>query len=185
MKKFFIALFIFIISSSVFVGFCFSVKFMYFDPTNNLTYLSIGKNEKLFSDTKNIAIIDPNTDEISYIFEDGFKEDIINMYFELKFDQKEGKIIFNIDDNPSKYSSYGIIKNNVFVDRAIKDKLCILTYNSKTNLYSIWYCDKKGGNLRLVKAFDRKTGWWIDVRNCKVCFIKQVENQITYDTIEW
>ena len=185
MKKFVIPFLFFLISSSVFAGFGNSAKFIYFDPTNNLTYVSIGKNEKLASYTKNIAIINSSTNKISYIFEDQFKEDIINMYFESEYNEKEGKVIFNIDYYYNKYRFDGMIKNNIFVNRPIKDKLCIFTFDSKNKKYSIWYCDKKGENLRLAKTFDNKTDWWIDVRNCKVCFVKQVENQITYETIEW
>ncbi len=185
MKKLILIFLLFLISSLVFIGFGYNLKFKYFDPTNNLVYVSVGKNEKMIGDTKNIAIVDSNTDKVSYIFEDEFKEDIINMYFESEYSEKEEKIIFNFDDNYYKYGVRDKIRNNVFISRPVKDKLCILTYYSKTRMYSIWFCDKKGDNLRLAKTFDNKIDWWIDVRNCKMSFAKQVDNKISYETIEW
>lgn len=186
MKIFLSVFFLLLIPFPVFAGFYYDNDFRYIEPTKNFLYISVGeaKNNKIGSKIKNVALVNLNTNEISYIFDDDFEENIIDIIFESRFDPDEESIEFNLKED--SYRAKRLFLNNSQVpNRPLKDKICILTHHPKKHLYSLWFCDKSGQNLKQVKTIFANTVWWFDVKNDKICFVRQIKDRIQYESIEW
>lgn len=180
MKKIAILLLLFV-SFPVYAGFYVGRDFKYYEPAKNLWYISIGevkKNKEISNNViKNIAIVNLNSNETNYLFDKEFDENIQDLYFETDFRNKDGVVEFN--------SMTHIKNNNNIQVRAIKDRLCIITYNTSTQKYSLWFSNKIGKGLNRVKSFSKDTDWWIDIRNSRIYFIRQIESKIHLESIEW
>lgn len=150
------------------------------DPLQNRMYVEIAKvknaRELDKGFTANIAIVDLRTNQITYLFEKGFTEQIESFYFETGV-SPEGVVSFN--------RNYIARNNQRLKEEGIKDKLCICTFNPKTKIYSLWFCDKAGQNLKRVKSFSKEVDWWIDVKNSKVFLMRQVKDRLMVSSIRW
>jgi hypothetical protein len=192
MKKLLIVLLLLVsVTSPTYAGFYSSrgSGFRYFETGKNLLYVSVAKvkNKKIDSGLiGNIAVVNLSTNSVINIFKTDFNERIENLIF-------EAKIISSVQENFKGYkvafnANYGnryVRNNRLTVNRIVKDKLCILTYKAETKIYSLWYCDKTGANLKRVKSFKANTEWWIDIKNSKIYFMRQVGAQIRAESIVW
>lgn len=186
MKKIVLIILLLLISTPVFAGFLFESDFKYIEPAKNYLYISVGevKNKKIGSKIRNIALVNLNTNEVSYFFDTDFEENIKGIFFETGFNTEEGAVEFNLNQDSDKAGN--LFKNNYQIpQRPLKDKICILSFHPKNNVYSFWFCDKSGQNLKRVKTIDYGMDWWFDVKNNKICFVRQVEDKINFESIEW
>jgi hypothetical protein len=149
MKKLILIL-LFVFSVPIYAGFDMDNGFRYFESSKNLVYESVAaftNNKKIDNRVvSNIAIIDLKSNDITYLFDSKFEENVAGLYFENSFLVNQKQIEFNIR---SDGDSYYIRNNRNIQARPIKDKLCILTYSPITKKYSLWFCTKRVNSLTM------------------------------------
>lgn len=138
-----------------------------------------GKDKKDKSKITNILIYDIKDNSQKYMFKMDFNEKITAFYYEMYFDQKDRKIVFNKDDD-----YYGKILNNQNIDeREIKNKLIIETTHEY--LSTIWICDKNGKNLKKLYTLKDDYDWHIDVFNSKIRVVGQDLSEVKIKNFDW
>lgn len=127
-----------------------------------------------------INIFDPKTGKSRAVFKDNTLRRIERVWFESDYDADKKMILFN------ESSRYGMIKNNHNItERPPKNKLLIAVYNIKSKLNELWTANKQGDDLKKIKTFNSDYSWHIDIKNAKIRFVKQDENRLNIESLDW
>lgn len=130
--------------------------------------------------TVNIAIFDPKTGKITTVFNDNKFRKIEKIWFESYYHTDGRSIQFN------EGRHFRRIKNNHdIVERAPKNKLLFAIYNVETKLNELWTVSKQGDHLKMIKAFSDDYNWHIDIKNAKIRFVKQIDNKLHIESLDW
>lgn len=153
-----------------------------YDLKTSLFYYPIKQKPKtngIFSNkddirVENILIFDPKIEKQWYLFEKNKIWDIRYMNFESY--KENNNIVF--------FSGNYKIKNQVELNREIKDKIFLITAQKESDKLTMWFCNKKGKNLKKVFEFDKEDKWHLDIKNSKIRFISQKDG-ISISSIDW
>lgn len=169
----------------------------YFERTHNLRYLGMrdsvltkdskGKTQKEYI-INNVAIHDINTSTTSYIFNDTIHHDIEGFYFETAYFEKYQSIEFNysFDSTLNEKGLFQFENNKNISKRPISDKLIIKCYDYRTNLTTIWTCNKVGTDLKKAFEFNNKKATFeIDVYNKKLRLYSQKGKEMKIQEVEY
>ena len=157
------------------------------DRQFNLLYLSIHRNKKSkglisskneevldLSKTYNFAVLDLQTDEVTYLFDEPSEEETIShLLYETHFMDKERRVLFN-------RGSTKVINNESLEPREPADRLIVCQTNQSKDSYRIWTFTKKGQNKRLIAEADSDTEWRVDVFNQKLLTFKRSSEKVVF-----
>lgn len=153
-----------------------------YDIKTSLFYYPIKQKpdtNRIFSDQsdiriKNILIFDPKEKKQWYLFEKNKIWDIRYLNFESY--KENNNIIF--------FSGNYKIKNQIKLNREIKNKMFLITAQKNSDKLIMWFCNKKGENLKKVFEFDKEDKWHLDIKNSKIRFISH-KDEIFINSINW
>jgi len=169
----------------------------YFEQTHNLRYLGIhdsvmlkdskGKSYKHYI-LNDVSIHDINNGKTINIFNDTTKREIVRFYFETDYFEEYRSIEFNYDFDSTQMDKglFQFANNTDVAKREISDRLIIECLDPRTDMISIWICDKTGGNLKKVFEYkEYKANFEIDVKNRKLRTYRQVGNKMEIKEVDY
>ncbi|MEO1413320.1 MAG: hypothetical protein AAFW73_25795 [Bacteroidota bacterium] len=146
-----------------------------YDRTFNLLYLKIGPaaktgilGTKYEADPRlvyNLGIYDIAADELRYFFAPGTERRILHLIYETEYNDKLRRMEFS--------ESGTFLFNNYDLDpREQSDRLFVVAQPTKSEAGELWVSNRRGEAPKLVRTFDLKMDWRIDVYNQKLLFVE-------------